>query len=88
MLNEPKLKDKEKIVEKLRPFWKKYWEKKGVFDKEISELEKEMTEKLGLGIELEFFHVDNECVGIGTSNNSDRKKFPLIQDSELNDFGD
>ena len=43
-----------------------------------------MTKKAGLGIELEFFNVDKECVGIGASNMPDRKKFPLIYDSELN----
>lgn len=85
MVNEPNLKDKEKIIEKLRSFWKKYWEKENKFRKEITELEKEMTEKLGLGIDLEFFHVDNECSGIGASNFSDRDKFPLIHDSELYD---
>jgi len=83
MINEPKLKDKEKVIERLGPFWKKYLEKERKFRKEIAELEKEMTEKLGLGIELEFFHVDNECVGIGASNITDRKKFPLIYDSEF-----
>ena len=85
MTNEPKLKGKEKIIERLKPFWKRYWKKENKFRKEINELEKEMTEKLGLGIDLEFFHVDNECAGIGASNFSDRDKFPLIHDSELCD---
>jgi len=85
MIKEPKLKDKEKIIEKLRLFWKKYLEKEEKFRKEIATLEKEMTEKVGLGVDLEFFNVDNECVGIGASGIEDREKFPLIQDSELND---
>ena len=84
MIDEPKLKDKEKVIEKLRPFWKKYWEKEEKFRNEVAELEKERTEKLGLGIKLEFFHVDNECAGIGAYETPDRKKFPLIHDSELN----
>jgi len=90
MVNEPKLKDKEKkeIIEKLRPFWNRYREKEDKFRREIAKLEKEMTEKLGLGIELEFFHIDNECAGIGASNIADRDKFPLIHDSELYDFDD
>ena len=33
-----------------------------------------------LEVVLEFFWVDGECVGIGASDYSDRKKFPLIQD--------
>lgn len=85
-MEEPKLKDKEKVIEKLRPFWKRYCEKEEKFRKEAAKLEKEMTEKIGLGIKLEFFHVDNECIGIGAFGIEDRKKFPLIYDSELNDF--
>ena len=84
MLKEPNLKNKEKVIEKLRPFWKRYWEKEEKFRKEVAEIEKEMTEKLDLDIELEFFHAEGECVGIGASDILDRKKFPLIQDSELN----
>ena len=84
MIKKPKLKNKEKLIEKLRPFWKKYWKKEEKFRKEIAKIEKEMTKKAELGIELEFFNVDNECVGIGASNILDRKKFPLIHDSELN----
>ncbi|MEK6847572.1 MAG: hypothetical protein AABX50_00410 [Nanoarchaeota archaeon] len=43
-----------------------------------------MTKKAELGIELEFFKVEGECVGIGASDFADRKRFPLIHDSELN----
>ena len=85
MINEPKLKDKEKVIKKLKPFWDRYWKKEEKFRNEVSELEKEMTERIGLGIELEFFYVDNECVGIGAYSNEERKKFPLIHDSELDD---
>ena len=62
-----------------------YWKKKGRFRGGVMALEKEMTYEAGLGIELEFFYVDGECVGIGASKIEDRKKFPLIHDSELND---
>ena len=68
----------------MSPFWKKYLEKENKFRGEIFELEKKMTKKLSLGIELEFFHVDGGCVGIGASNYADREKFPLIHDTELN----
>ena len=87
-LNQPKLKNKEGVIKKLRPFWKRYWEKEKIFRYDVAEIEKQMTEKVGLRIELEFFHVDNECVGIGASDILKRKKFPLIYDSELNKFLD
>ncbi len=85
MINEPKLKDKDRkeIIRKLKPFWNKYLEKESKFRSEIIEIEKEMTKRLNLEIDLEFFHVDNECVGIGASFFKDRDKFPLIHDSEL-----
>lgn len=82
-MKEPKLNHKEKIIEKLRPFWKNYYEKEKRFSKEVAALEKEMNKNVDLGVNLEFFHVDNECVGIGASKIEDRKKFPLIQDTEL-----
>jgi len=44
---------------------------------------RKMSKKIGLEIDLEFFYVDGECVGIGAVNWGDRKKFPLIHDSEL-----
>ena len=43
------------------------------------------SKAVGLGVDLEFFHVDGECVGVGASGIDDRKKFPLIQDSEFGD---
>ena len=33
-----------KTIEKLKPYWKKYQEKREVFDREIIQLEKEMNE--------------------------------------------
>src|SRR3989344_4572406 len=51
--------------------------------KKQERLQKEMSKKIGLEIDLEFFYVDGECVGIGAVNWGDRKKFPLIHDSEL-----
>ena len=84
-MEKPKLKDREKIIGKLKFFWKRYWKKKGRFRGSIIDLEKEMTNEAGLGIELEFFYVNSECVGIGASKIEDRKKFSLIHDSELND---
>ena len=84
-MKEPKLKDKEKVIKKLQPFWKKYWEKEEKFRNEVAEIEKEMSKAVGLGVDLEFFNVDGECVGIGASGIEDREKFPLIQDSEFGD---
>jgi len=85
MLKESKLKNKEKIIERLKPFWKNYWDEEKKFMQKILKLEKEMNKKLTLGVELEFFYAEGECVGIGASDYSDRKKFPLIQDSEFRD---
>ena len=82
-MDKQNLSDKE-IINKLKPLWKKYLKKENRFRNEITKLDKEITKKSGLGIELEFFHVNNECVGIGASKFADRNKFPLIHDSELN----
>lgn len=75
--------ERKEIIKRLTPFWKGYWEKEAKFREETVKLEKKMSKKLDLGIELEFFCVNNECVGIGAANIKDRKKFPLIHDSEL-----
>jgi len=42
-----------------------------------------MNKRLKLDIALEFFYCDGECVGIGAEDYSERKRFPLIHDSEL-----
>jgi len=85
MMEEPKLNDKVKVIEKLTPFWKRYWEKEEKFRNEVAELEEEMSKAVSLSVDLEFFHVDGECVGVGASGIDDRKKFPLIRDSEFGD---
>ena len=82
-MEKPKLKNKKGVIGRLNPFWKKYWEIEEKFRNKIAELEKEMSKDSGLGIGLEFFNVDGECVGIGVSEIDDRKKFPLIHDSEF-----
>lgn len=43
-----------------------------------------MSKKTKVGIELEFFRCDGEVIGVGAKEFSDRKKFPLLQDQELN----
>lgn len=83
ILDEPKLKNKEKVIKKLKPFWKKYQELESNLRRDMEKLEQEMTKNINLGINLEFFHVDGQCAGIGASSMGDRDKFPLIQDSEL-----
>jgi|GEM_PF-2527794 len=75
---------KEKLIEKLKLSWEKYWKLQSNFLANTEKLENEMNEKLSLGIELEFFHCDGEVVGIGAKSYSEREKFPLIHDSELN----
>jgi hypothetical protein len=83
-MEEPELPNKKEIIEKLKPFWKRYWELELEFCNKEQKLQEEMNKKLGLIIELEFFYCDGECCGIGAMDFSDRKKFPLIHDSELN----
>lgn len=74
-----------KITEKLKPYWREYWKIWDEFSKKSSKLEKRMNKELNLNPELEFFYVDGECVGIGASNYTDRKFFPLIDERELNE---
>lgn len=71
------------LVKKLKPFWEKREKLETEFRKKETKLEKEMNKKLNTGIKLEFFYSDGECCGIGAANFNDRKKFPLIHDSEL-----
>jgi len=80
-----KMKDFKKEIdketkEKLKPYWKEFQGLEREFFHKTSALQKKMSKELYLGIDLEFFYVDGECVGIGASDYSDREKFPLIQD--------
>ena len=75
---------REHLIEKLKQFWREYSKLRSNFSAGIEKLENEMNRKLSLGIELEFFHCDGKVVGVGAKNYSERKKFPLIHDSELN----
>ena len=75
-LNKKEIKE---IKEKLKSYWRRYLKIHKNFLKKQRLLEKEMTQKLDLGIDLEFFYVDNECVGIGAEDYSKRKNFPLFQ---------
>jgi hypothetical protein len=73
------------IAEMLKSFWEKRDIDERYFRHEELKLEEEMSKKAG--IELEFFYVDGECVGIGAKDWDKRgklpHKFPLINDSEL-----
>ena len=71
--------NKKEIREKLKPYWRRYLKLHNAFFKKQEALEKEMVKKLNLGIDLEFFYVDNECVGVGAEDYSKRKNFPLFQ---------
>jgi len=68
-----------KIKEKLKPYWKEFHRLEREFFHKIGKLQKKMNKELNLGIDLEFFYADGECVGIGASKYSDRENFPLIQ---------
>ena len=74
-----------KITDILKPFWRKQNELWIKFDKEQERLQREMSKEINLGIDLEFFYVDGQCVGIGASDFSERKNFPLIYDSILDE---
>ena len=75
--------DKNNIIKQLKPFWEKRDKLMTEFSKKEAELEAEMNKKVNLGIKLEFFYNDGEAVGIGASDFSDRRKFPLIHDLDL-----
>ena len=72
-----------KIKTKLKPFWTKLEKAHLKFLEKQRKIEDEMNKKLNLNIKLEFFYCDGECVGIGAENYSDRKYFPLIQNSDF-----
>ena len=82
-LNKSQIKE---IAIKLKPFGKKHRELQLKFSEEIEKLKEEMNNSLDFGINLEFFYVDGECVGVGAENYSDRKNFPLIYDKELDEW--
>ena len=67
-----------KIREKLIPFWKAYKKLQEEFYRQEQELINEMNKKTGLGIDLIFFRVDGEVVGIGAEDLFKRDNFPLI----------
>ena len=73
----------EEVTRKLGLFWEK--RRKFYLDlmKKEEKLQKEMNKKLNLNVEIEFFYVDGECVGIGALDFSKRKIFPLIHDRDL-----
>jgi len=72
-----------RLIKKLKPYWKEHIKLSQEFCKKEEKLQKEMNRNLKLGIELEFFYCDGECVGIGSADYSERKKFPLIHDTKL-----
>ncbi|MFH1289859.1 MAG: hypothetical protein ABIH92_00450 [Nanoarchaeota archaeon] len=74
---------KERIIEKLKPFWEECSRAHSDYMRKVEKIEKRMNRELDLGFELEFFHDDGNCCGIGAKDFSERENFPLIHDSEL-----
>lgn len=72
------------ITKKLKPFFERYRKLESKFFRDKEKIEKEMSKKIGK-IDLEFFYVDGECVGVGATNWNDRKALPLIHNGELED---
>jgi len=68
---------------KIKPYWKEFLKLENKFRENRYALQEKMNKQLNLGINLEFFYVDGECVGIGAENFKDRKKFPLLQHEDL-----
>jgi len=52
------------LINKLKPFWKKYETISNKYWDGITKLEMKMSKEMGIE-EMEFFFVDNECAGIG-----------------------
>jgi hypothetical protein len=80
------LKEKKLWIKKLKPFWKA--RDRHYINFIAIEHAIEFDMKNALGEDLEFFYVDGECVGIGHTDYSRRKRhnknyFPLIQNSDL-----
>ena len=74
-------------LRKLRPYWKERGKLEREFREKEMELAKKMNKELETEIELEFFYCQHGyCAGIGATFGKDRKKFPLIHDSELEPF--
>lgn len=67
-----------KIKKQLKPFWDEHINARAKYFDKLEKIEKEMNKKLNLNIDLEFFHVDGEIVGIGAQRFENRKFFPLI----------
>lgn len=77
---------KQELIKLLKPFWKEYENILGNHFNKVKLLEikmNNMADKKNLP-RLEFFYVDGEVVGIGAENYLDRKKFPLLHNSDLN----
>lgn len=71
------------LIEKLKPYWKRLEELELEHSRNVRILENRMNSKIKPKVKLEFFYVDGEIVGIGAENYSDRKNFPLIDESDL-----
>lgn len=73
-------------IDIIREFCKEYILLKQEYDKNLTEIEKKMSDKAGIG--LEFHVVGGEVIGIGPKSIEDRRKyFPLILLSELEKDG-
>jgi len=81
-----KPKENEEIRKSLKSYWREFVNLQNDFVKRINVLQSKMNDKLKLGINLEFFYVEGECVGIGAEKFEDREKFPLYHGSELFDL--
>jgi hypothetical protein len=73
-----KIQKTKRLVQRLKPYWKKVEKLQGNYWKDIHALEKQMSKNLKIK-DLEIFHCDGEAVGIGNYS----RTMPLIHDEEL-----
>ena len=85
-MRKPANRERREYIRKLKPYWTRRNQLCSEFSKKERELEEEMNGELKTPAGLEFIYIDGNCVGIGAENYNDRKKFPLIHDSELEEL--
>ena len=77
------IKQNKELIKKLKPYWAKLNEFEAYHNEKIYWLEKKINKELKPKVELDFFRVDGEIVGIGARDMEYRKDFALVHRDEL-----
>lgn len=77
------LKQRKEWAKKLKPYWKNREMHYDIFRQAEFDLENKMKKELGENLEFIYGDMDFDCIGIGHSDFSKRKKFPLFQINDL-----